>query len=81
LLEIGGRLCIITFHSLEDRIVKEKFKHAENPCVCPRDFPICMCGMKPKGKVITKKPIVATDSECIENSRARSAKLRVFEKN
>ena len=81
LLNPGGRLCIITFHSLEDRIVKEKFREAENPCICPRDFPICMCGRKSKGKVITKKPIIATPEEMTNNSRARSAKLRVFEKN
>lgn len=81
LLKPGGRLCIITFHSLEDRIVKEKFKEAENPCICPRDFPMCMCGRKPKGKVITRKPIIASSEEMTGNSRARSAKLRVFEKN
>ncbi|MCQ2749026.1 MAG: 16S rRNA (cytosine(1402)-N(4))-methyltransferase RsmH [Clostridia bacterium] len=81
LLNPGGRLCIITFHSLEDRIVKEKFKTAENPCICPRDLPICMCGRKSKGKVITKKPIIASSEEMAMNSRARSAKLRVFEKN
>ena len=81
LLNPGGRLCIITFHSLEDRIVKEKFKNAENPCICPRDFPVCMCGKKSKGKVITNKPIIASPEEMTSNSRARSAKLRVFEKN
>ena len=81
LLKPGGRLCIITFHSLEDRIVKEKFKEAENPCICPRDFPVCMCGRMPKGKVVTRKPIIASSEEMTGNSRARSAKLRVFEKN
>ena len=81
LLKPGGRLCIITFHSLEDRIVKEKFKEAENPCICPRDFPVCMCGRKPKGKIVTRKPIIASSEEMTGNSRARSAKLRVFEKN
>ncbi len=79
-LNPGGRLCIITFHSLEDRIVKDKFKMAENPCVCPRDFPVCMCGRKSKGKVVSRKPIIASDDENANNSRARSAKLRVFEK-
>ena len=76
----GGRLCIITFHSLEDRMVKNKFREAMNPCICPPDFPVCVCGRKSKGKVITRKPIVARDSELEENSRAKSAKLRVFER-
>lgn len=80
LLEPNGRLCIITFHSLEDRIVKQHFKKFENPCTCPREFPVCVCGKKPLGKVITRKPILPTQEELEENSRAKSAKLRVFEK-
>lgn len=80
LLEDGGRLCIITFHSLEDRIVKTGFKRRENPCECPPGFPVCVCGKKSAGKVITRKPILPSDKECEENTRARSAKLRVFEK-
>jgi 16S rRNA (cytosine1402-N4)-methyltransferase len=80
LLAPGGRLCIITFHSLEDRIVKAAFKRNEDPCTCPREFPVCVCGKKSKGKVITKKPILPTDQEMEENSRSKSAKLRVFEK-
>ncbi len=76
----GGRLCIITFHSLEDRIVKNAFRQAENPCTCPPNFPVCVCGKKPKGKVITRKPILPSEKEQEENSRARSAKLRIFEK-
>lgn len=79
-LETKGRLCIITFHSLEDRIVKETFKFLENPCICPPDFPVCVCGNKSKGKVITKKPIIPSKKEIECNPRARSAKLRVFEK-
>ena len=80
LLNPGGRLAIITFHSLEDRIVKNAFKTAENPCTCPPSFPVCVCGAVPKGKIITKKPIVPTEEECERNKRAASAKLRVFEK-
>lgn len=80
MLNPGGRLCIITFHSLEDRIVKSAFKNAENPCICPPDFPVCVCGRKPQGKVITRKPILPSDQELQENSRSKSAKLRVFEK-
>ncbi len=79
-LNPGGRLCIITFHSLEDRIVKSAFKKAQNPCTCPPDFPVCVCGKKPLGKVITNKPILPTDEELEVNSRSKSAKLRVFEK-
>lgn len=79
-LNPGGRLCIITFHSLEDRIVKSAFKKAQNPCTCPPDFPVCVCGKKPLGKVITNKPILPTDGELEVNSRSKSAKLRVFEK-
>ena len=74
-----GRLSIITFHSLEDRIVKNKFRENENPCICPSDFPVCVCGRKSKGKVITRKPIIPSDEECTENKRAKSSKLRVFE--
>ena len=80
LLNPGGRLCIITFHSLEDRIVKTAFKNMENPCTCPPEFPVCVCGKKPLGKVITKKPILPSKEELEVNSRSKSAKLRVFEK-
>ena len=79
-LNPGGRLCIITFHSLEDRIVKLRFRGAENPCTCPKDFPVCICGKVSKGKVITRKPILPTEEELERNPRAKSAKLRVFEK-
>lgn len=79
-LNIGGRLCIITFHSLEDRIVKNAYRDQENPCKCPIEFPICMCGKKSKGKVITRKPILPSEEEVENNHRSRSAKLRVFEK-
>ncbi|WP_432629281.1 16S rRNA (cytosine(1402)-N(4))-methyltransferase RsmH [Brotaphodocola sp.] len=80
LLAPGGRLSIITFHSLEDRIVKNRFRTNENPCICPPGFPVCMCGKKSKGKVITRKPILPSDLEMEENPRAKSAKLRVFER-
>ncbi|MCR5255157.1 MAG: 16S rRNA (cytosine(1402)-N(4))-methyltransferase RsmH [Acetatifactor sp.] len=80
LLNPGGRLCIITFHSLEDRIVKSKFREKENPCTCPPEFPVCVCGKKSEGIVITKKPILPGEKELTENSRSKSAKLRVFEK-
>ena len=80
LLDDGGRLSIITFHSLEDRIVKTRFRNNENPCICPPDFPVCVCGKKSKGKVITRKPIVPSEQEIIENKRAKSSKLRVFER-
>jgi len=80
LLNDRGRLCIITFHSLEDRIVKNKFRENENPCICPGNFPICVCGRKSKGKVITRKPIVPGEKEILENKRSKSSKLRVFEK-
>ena len=80
LLNQGGRLCIITFHSLEDRIVKQRFRENENPCVCPPDFPACVCGRTSKGKVITRKPIVPGEREIEENKRAKSSKLRVFER-
>jgi 16S rRNA (cytosine1402-N4)-methyltransferase len=79
-LNVGGRMCIITFHSLEDRIVKSRFKINENPCTCPPDFPVCVCGKVSKGKVITRKPILPSDEELDENKRAKSSKLRVFEK-
>ena len=75
----GGRLCIITFHSLEDRIVKEAYRRQENPCICPPQFPVCVCGRKPVGKVITRKPIVPSKEELAENHRSRSAKLRISE--
>ena len=80
LLNDKGKLLIITFHSLEDRMVKEKFRNYENPCTCPSDFPVCICGNKSLGKVLTKKPIVAKDEELNENNRAHSAKLRIFER-
>lgn len=81
LLNPGGRLCIITFHSLEDRIVKTAFKQAANPCTCPPTFPVCVCGKVSKGKVITGKPILPSEEELQENSRSKSAKLRIFERN
>lgn len=80
MLNPGGRLCIITFHSLEDRIVKAAFRKNENPCTCPPEFPVCVCGKKSKGKVITKKPILPGEEELEENSRSKSAKLRVFQR-
>lgn len=80
LLEPGGRLCIITFHSLEDRMVKNHFKTSENPCICPREFPVCVCGRRSKGTVITRKPILPGEAELQYNKRSKSAKLRVFEK-
>lgn len=80
-LKEGGRLCVITFHSLEDRIVKNKFRTAEKPCICPPDFPVCVCGRKSKGCVITRKPILPSEEELRENSRSQSAKLRIFEKH
>lgn len=80
LLNPGGRLCIITFHSLEDRIVKSAFKKMENPCTCPPHFPMCVCGKASMGKVITNKPILPSEKELEENSRSKSAKLRVFER-
>lgn len=78
-LAVGGRLCIITFHSLEDRVVKEAFRKQENPCICPPQFPVCVCGKKPLGRVITRKPILPSKEELEENPRSRSAKLRVLE--
>lgn len=79
-LKPEGRLCIITFHSLEDRIVKTRFRNNENPCTCPPSFPACVCGKVPEGRVITRKPVVPTDEEINENSRSKSSKLRVFER-
>lgn len=81
LLNPGGRLCVITFHSLEDRIVKTIFRKNENPCTCPPDFPVCVCGKVSKGRVVTKKAILPSEQEILENSRSKSAKLRVFEKS
>ena len=80
LLKPGGRLCVITFHSIEDRIVKNCFKRNENPCTCPPDFPVCVCGKKSKGRMLTKKPILPSEEETERNRRSKSAKLRVFEK-
>ena len=80
MLNPGGRICIITFHSLEDRIVKVNFKRNENPCTCPSDFPVCVCGAVSKGKVVTRKPILPSEEELEANSRSKSAKLRVFER-
>lgn len=79
-LKPGGRICIITFHSLEDRIVKTAFRTNESPCICPPEFPVCTCGRVSKGKVVTKKPILPTEEELESNSRSKSAKLRVFER-
>lgn len=80
LLSDGGRLCIITFHSLEDRIVKKSFRDNENPCICPPNFPVCICGRQSKGRVLTKKPILPSAAEIEQNPRAKSAKLRIFER-
>lgn len=77
----GGRISIITFHSLEDRIVKNRFKENENPCVCPSHFPVCVCGKVSKGTVVTRKPIIPSEQELEENSRSKSSKLRVFERS
>lgn len=81
MLNDKGRLCIITFHSLEDRIVKSSFRNNEDPCTCPPNFPVCVCGNESKGKVITRKPILPTDQEISDNKRSKSSKLRVFEKH
>lgn len=80
LLKPGGRLCIITFHSLEDRIVKSHYRTAQDPCICPPDFPVCVCGRQSLGRVISRKPILPSDEEIENNKRSKSAKLRVFEK-
>ena len=80
LLHPQGRLCIITFHSLEDRIVKSFFKEMENPCTCPPEFPVCICGKLPYGRVVTRKPVLPSQEELEVNSRSKSAKLRVFER-
>lgn len=80
LLRPGGRICVITFHSLEDRIVKSAFRRNENPCTCPSHFPVCVCGKVSKGKVITRKPILPSPEELESNSRSKSAKLRIFER-
>ena len=80
-LKPGGRLCVISFHSLEDRIVKENFRKNENPCVCPPSFPVCTCGAVSKGKAVTRKPITASEEELKDNPRSSSAKLRVFERS
>ena len=79
-LKKGGRIAILTFHSLEDRIVKEAFKEMESPCICPGNFPVCVCGKKPEIKIITRKPITASEEELAHNSRSKCAKLRVAEK-
>lgn len=81
MLNPGGRICIITFHSLEDRIVKSAFRKNENPCTCPPDFPVCVCGQVSKGKVVSRKPILPSEEELAENKRSKSAKLRVFERS
>ena len=80
LLKPGGRLAVITFHSLEDRIVKIRFRNNENPCTCPPDFPVCVCGKVSKGRVITRKPVVPSEEEIEGNKRSKSSKLRVFER-
>ena len=80
LLNDKGRLCIITFHSLEDRIVKSSFKKNENPCICPPNFPVCMCNNVSKGRVVTRKPIIPSEEELAQNKRSKSSKLRVFER-
>lgn len=79
-LKPGGRLAVITFHSLEDRIVKNKFRENENPCTCPPDFPVCVCGKESKGRVVTRKPIIPSEEEIKVNKRAKSSKLRIFER-
>ena len=78
-LRAGGRLAVITFHSLEDRIVKDTFRDLAQGCICPKEFPVCVCGRKPRAKILTKKPVTASAEELRHNSRAKSAKLRVIE--
>lgn len=80
MLNPGGRICVITFHSLEDRIVKSAFRKNENPCTCPSHFPVCVCGNVSKGKVVTRRPILPGEEEMEKNSRSKSAKLRIFER-
>ena len=80
MLKSGGRLCVITFHSLEDRAVKRAYVDAEGKCTCPKDLPYCVCGCESEGKIVNKKPIIATKEEEDRNSRSKSAKLRIFEK-
>lgn len=80
LLATGGRICVITFHSLEDRLIKNAFRNLENPCICPKDLPLCVCGKKPQLKIITRKPILPGEREIENNRRAHSAKLRIAEK-
>ena len=79
-LKPGGRIAIISFHSLEDRMVKETFRTLEDPCICPREFPVCVCNLKPFGKSVSRKAIEASVEEASQNKRSRSAKLRVFER-
>lgn len=79
-LSDGGRMAVISFHSLEDRIVKEEFRTLQDPCICPKDLPMCVCGRKSMGKVITRKPVTATEEELKRNNRSHSAKLRIFER-
>lgn len=81
ILKPDGRLCIITFHSLEDRIVKQAFRKAENPCICPPGFPVCVCGNVPKGKLVNRKPVLPSEEEMEQNPRSKSAKLRIFRHN
>ena len=80
LLNPGGRLCVITFHSLEDRIVKNTFRNLADPCTCPKSFPVCVCGKKPTVKLVTRKPVTASAEELEQNPRSRSASLRIVEK-
>ena len=80
LLNPGGRLCVIAFHSLEDRIVKNTFRTLADPCICPKNLPVCVCGRRPTVRLVTRKPITASEAELAENPRARSATLRIVEK-